>query len=89
VEGIAAGLHAIVMLPERHGPPSRLLAAATAAGLRVRPLVDYRFASGEAEEAPEHADGGPVPLVIGYARLSSETLTAAVRLLATTARRTA
>ncbi|MEE4543843.1 PLP-dependent aminotransferase family protein [Streptomyces sp. V4-01] len=82
VEGIAAGLHAIVTLPERYGPPARLLAAAAAAGLRLRPLSDYRFAA--SDRAPK--DAGAVSLVVGYAHLTPEALTAAVRLLAAAAR---
>ncbi|MFJ2634902.1 PLP-dependent aminotransferase family protein [Streptomyces sp. NPDC087422] len=71
--GIAAGLHAIVTLPPRYGPPSRLLAAATSAGITLRPLSDY-------EHAPTRVPG--VRLVIGYAHLSPESITRAVELLA-------
>jgi GntR family transcriptional regulator/MocR family aminotransferase len=93
VQGIAAGLHAIVTLPGHCGPPSRLLAAAAAAGLRLRPLSDYRFdaadAADEADEADAAADpAGGVRLVVGYAHLTPEALTAAVRLLADSAGRT-
>jgi GntR family transcriptional regulator/MocR family aminotransferase len=93
VQGIAAGLHAIVTLPGHCGPPSRLLAAAAAAGLRLRTLSDYRFdaadAADEADEADAAADpAGGVRLVVGYAHLTPEALTAAVRLLADSAGRT-
>jgi GntR family transcriptional regulator/MocR family aminotransferase len=66
--GVAAGLHAIVALPERYGPQSRLLSAAGAAGLRLRPLSDYRFAGcgphdggerGLDDDGDSRRDGGP------------------------------
>jgi GntR family transcriptional regulator/MocR family aminotransferase len=82
VGGVAAGLHAIVTLPPSCGPQDRLLAAAGAAGLRVRPLSDYQSAAGDG--------GGPgddagVRLVVGYAHLGPEALTTAVAALAAAA----
>jgi GntR family transcriptional regulator/MocR family aminotransferase len=75
VSGIAAGLHAIVTLPAGYGPQARFLSAAAAAGVRLRPLSDYRSA------APE-PPGADVSLVIGYAHLPAESVTRAIRLLA-------
>jgi GntR family transcriptional regulator/MocR family aminotransferase len=72
VTGIAAGLHAIVTLPPRYGPEPRLLAAATAAGITLRPLSDY------------HHSPAPTPephLVMGYAHLTPESITRAIELL--------
>jgi GntR family transcriptional regulator / MocR family aminotransferase len=71
--GIAAGLHAIVRLPARYGPPARLLHAATTAGLRIRPLSDYRVTTPDDDLA----------LVVGYAHLPNESITAAIRTLST------
>lgn len=71
--GIAAGLHAIVTLPPRYGPQPRLLAAATSAGITLRPLSDY-------QRTPAPA---PAPqLVMGYAHLTPESITRAIELLA-------
>jgi GntR family transcriptional regulator/MocR family aminotransferase len=72
VTGIAAGLHAIVALPPRYGPESRLLKAAATAGIALRPLSDY------------HRSPAPTPdvhLVLGYAHLPPESITRAVELL--------
>ncbi|WP_327293471.1 MocR-like pyridoxine biosynthesis transcription factor PdxR [Streptomyces sp. NBC_01198] len=77
VSGIAAGLHAIVTLPERYGPEPRFLAAAARAGVAVRPLSDYRTAARPAGEG----DDGRVRLVVGYAHLPPEAVARAVRLL--------
>lgn len=76
VSGIAAGLHAIVTLPERFGPEPGFLAAAAAAGVAVRPLSDYRTLPG-----PPAGDDGRVRLVVGYAHLPPEGIARAVRLL--------
>lgn len=83
VSGIAAGLHAIVTLPPAYGPLPRLLDAAAAAGLRLRPLADYQ--SGACELPSSDGESAPVALVVGYAHLSPDALTAAIRLLATAA----
>lgn len=40
VSGIAAGLHVIATLPERHGPEARFLTALAAGGVNVRPLTE-------------------------------------------------
>nr|WSX72633.1 PLP-dependent aminotransferase family protein [Streptomyces sp. NBC_00899]WSX81298.1 PLP-dependent aminotransferase family protein [Streptomyces sp. NBC_00899] len=76
VSGIAAGLHAIVTLPERYGPEPRFLAAAAAAGVTVRPLSHYRTSAG-----PHTAADDRVRLVVGYAHLPPEAITRAIRLL--------
>ncbi|MDT0347391.1 MocR-like pyridoxine biosynthesis transcription factor PdxR [Streptomyces litchfieldiae] len=72
VTGIAAGLHAIVTLPERFGPQERFLARAAAAGVALRPLTDF------GGTAP--ADGR-VRLVLGYAHLGPGAIRRAMRLL--------
>ena len=73
VSGIAAGLHAIVSLPARHGPRERFLARMTAAGVSVRPLTDYAHGA-----APEH----DVRLVLGYAHVTPARIHEGVRLMA-------
>ncbi|MEW2516953.1 PLP-dependent aminotransferase family protein [Actinacidiphila alni] len=75
VTGIAAGLHAIVSLPPRYGPEPRLLAAATSAGITLRPLSDYRH-------SPTPATASRIDLVMGYAHLPPEAISRAVGLLA-------
>jgi GntR family transcriptional regulator/MocR family aminotransferase len=80
VSGIAAGLHAIVTLPPRWGPLPRLLAAATAAGVSLRPLADYRF-------EPSSGRQGGLCLVVGYAHLTPESIDRALGLLAGAAAR--
>ncbi|WP_329182671.1 MocR-like pyridoxine biosynthesis transcription factor PdxR [Streptomyces sp. NBC_01477] len=76
VSGIAAGLHAIVSLPDRYGPEPRFLAAAARAGVAVRPLSDYLAGPSRGGD-----DGGRVRLVVGYAHLTPEAIARAVRLL--------
>ncbi|WUH95335.1 PLP-dependent aminotransferase family protein [Streptomyces sp. NBC_00433] len=76
VSGIAAGLHAIVTLPERYGPEPAFLAAAARAGVAVRPLSHYRTSP-----RPPGEGDGRVRLVVGYAHLTPEAITRAVRLL--------
>ncbi|KUL49658.1 hypothetical protein ADL22_08150 [Streptomyces sp. NRRL F-4489] len=67
VTGIAAGLHAIVALPERYGPEDAFLARARRAGLAVRPLSAYTWAGGRASvRTPD----GRVRLVLGHAHLA-------------------
>jgi GntR family transcriptional regulator/MocR family aminotransferase len=79
VSGIAAGLHVIATLPERHGPEEHFLARAAAAGVAVRPLTEYRHAraAGGADE-----EGKEVRLVLGYAHLSPARIREGVRLMA-------
>ncbi|MET8682561.1 PLP-dependent aminotransferase family protein, partial [Streptomyces sp. NPDC004647] len=72
VTGIAAGLHAIVRLPERYGPEPRFLARAVGAGVELRPLSHYG--------APP-PDDGSVRLVLGYAHLSPAEIRRAVGLI--------
>ncbi|MCK7626384.1 PLP-dependent aminotransferase family protein [Streptomyces sp. RS10V-4] len=67
VTGIAAGLHAIVALPERYGPEGALLVRARRAGLAVRPLSAYAWSGGPASAG---APDGRVRLVLGYAHLT-------------------
>lgn len=85
VSGIAAGLHAIVTLPRRYGPQGRFLAAARLAGVALRPLSDYRVAAapgpGPGPTEPQPDDAPDVRLVVGYAHLSPEAITQAVRRL--------
>lgn len=86
VGGIAAGLHAIVTLPAVYGPQERFLARAAAAGIRLRPLSDYRAAPAR-DAATADAPTAPAPdevaLVVGYAHLSPEAISRAVRALGT------
>lgn len=77
VSGVAAGLHAIVTLPEAYGPEPRFLAAAARSGVPVRPLSDYRMQAAP----PGEADDGRVRPVVGYAHLTPAAITRAVRLL--------
>lgn len=76
VSGIAAGLHAIAVLPERYGPQDDFLARAAAAGVAVRPLTDYGRA----------VDHGGVRLVLGYAHQSPARIREGVRLMAAAVR---
>ncbi|WP_225849734.1 PLP-dependent aminotransferase family protein [Streptomyces sp. HPF1205] len=87
VSGIAAGLHAIVTLPRAYGPQRRFLAAAAAAGLKVRPLSAYRFAAAGGPGVPPGTEEDEPALVVGYAHLAPEALTNAVRLMASLAAR--
>ncbi|GIG61047.1 GntR family transcriptional regulator [Longispora fulva] len=70
VEGIAAGLHAVVTLPEGVDDVA-LCARAVEHGLAPTPLSSLRLAA-----------AGPPGLVIGYAATSPAELTAGIRLLA-------
>ncbi|MFF9059324.1 PLP-dependent aminotransferase family protein [Streptomyces sp. NPDC014882] len=74
VTGIAAGLHVIAALPDRHGPEAEFVARATAAGVAVRPLSEYAHAG--------TVPGPGVRLVLGYAHLSPARIREGVRLLA-------
>ncbi|HEY3501450.1 MAG TPA: PLP-dependent aminotransferase family protein [Actinocatenispora sp.] len=67
ITGIAAGLHAVLVLPG--GDEAALTAAAEAAGVRVLPL--------------RHYGSGPSPgFVVGYAHLTPDTITNTVATLA-------
>ena len=68
VEGIAAGLHVQVMLPDGVDDAD-LAQRAASEGISVKPLADYRFSP------------GPPGLVIGYGPHSSARLTAAIAAL--------
>ena len=68
VRGVAAGLHALVDLPEGSDEEA-LTAAAAAHGVRIQPLAPLRFAP------------GPPGLVLGYAGLTPSRLTDAARRL--------
>ena len=68
VEGIAAGLHVQVMLPDGVDDAD-LAQRAASVGISVKPLSDYRFSP------------GPPGLVIGYGPHSSARLTAAIATL--------
>ncbi|MFG2308097.1 PLP-dependent aminotransferase family protein [Streptomyces sp. NPDC048566] len=59
VSGVAAGLHAVAALPDRYGPPERLLRRAAEAGVAIRSAAHYGA-----------AEPGGVRLVLGYAHLS-------------------
>ncbi|MFF4805795.1 PLP-dependent aminotransferase family protein [Streptomyces sp. NPDC001351] len=73
VAGIAAGLHVIVRLPERYGPPERFLDRVTAAGVAVRGLADYTH---------RHVGTGDVQLVLGYAHRPPARIRDGIRLMA-------
>jgi len=68
VRGVAAGLHALVDLPDGSDEEA-LTAAAAARGVRVQPLAPMRFAP------------GPPGLVLGYAGLTPSRLAEAARRL--------
>ncbi|MEU9518980.1 PLP-dependent aminotransferase family protein [Streptomyces sp. NPDC048224] len=71
VTGVAAGLHAIATLPERHGPEEGFLARVAETGVAVRPLTAY--ACGGAAGGPVGVGpvtGKEVRLVLGYAHLT-------------------
>ncbi|TCP43857.1 GntR family transcriptional regulator/MocR family aminotransferase [Tamaricihabitans halophyticus] len=67
-EGIAAGLHLLVRLPE-HIDDAELAARAEAEGIAVQPLSAHRFAP------------GPPGLVIGYGPHPAARLAAAIKIL--------
>ncbi|MET7385799.1 PLP-dependent aminotransferase family protein [Streptomyces sp. NPDC005529] len=71
VSGVAAGLHAVVALPDRYGPQDRFLERAATAGVAVRPAAHYG----------ETASDG-VRLVLGYAHLPPARIRDGVRLMA-------
>ncbi|MDT9700768.1 PLP-dependent aminotransferase family protein [Streptomyces sp. P17] len=73
VSGIAAGLHAIAVLPKRFGPEEDFRARTAAAGVAVRLLADCTHA------CAGHDD---VRLVLGYAHLSPARIREGVRLMA-------
>ncbi|MGW5640198.1 MocR-like pyridoxine biosynthesis transcription factor PdxR, partial [Streptomyces sp. NPDC003832] len=73
VSGIAAGLHAIAVLPRRFAPEAGFLARVTAAGIAVRALADCTHAR------TGHED---VRLVLGYAHLPPARIREGVRLMA-------
>jgi GntR family transcriptional regulator / MocR family aminotransferase len=70
VEGIAAGLHALVRLPTGIGDEA-VAARAARDGVRVVPLTRYT-----------HSGGGGGGLVIGYGRLHEASIPSAIRILA-------
>jgi DNA-binding transcriptional MocR family regulator len=72
LDGVAAGLHVVLRLPE--GTDERALTAAAAGrGVTVYPMADYR----------RSADAYPTPaLVLGYGNLNPDALTAGVEQLA-------
>jgi GntR family transcriptional regulator/MocR family aminotransferase len=73
LDGVAAGLHVVLRLPE--GTDERALTAAAAGrGVTVYPMADYRRSPG-AYPAPA--------LVLGYGNLGPDALTAGVEQLAT------
>ncbi|MFE2460340.1 PLP-dependent aminotransferase family protein [Streptomyces sp. NPDC059402] len=76
VTGIAAGLHAIVTLPGRHGPEERFLARVAEVGVAVRSLTAYGHGGAAAAPAKE------VRLVLGYAHLTPGRIRAGVARMA-------
>ncbi|MFF3947418.1 PLP-dependent aminotransferase family protein [Streptomyces sp. NPDC001902] len=77
VSGIAAGLHVVATLPERHGPEPAFLARAARAGVTLRPLSSYTAGTG----AGQAEEDGRVRLVLGYAHLSAGDIETCVRVL--------
>ena len=75
VQGVAAGLHAVVGLPG-DVDEARVVELARERGLAVEPAAPHRF---------EPAAGSPA-LLLGYARLSEPAIEAAVRELAAAVR---
>ncbi|MGW2638293.1 MocR-like pyridoxine biosynthesis transcription factor PdxR [Streptomyces sp. NPDC001348] len=73
VSGIAAGLHAIVELPERYGPEEKCTALLAAAGVTVRPLGAC---------GAERPDARGVRLVLGYAQSAPARIREGVELMA-------
>jgi len=67
VEGVAAGLHAVVLLPEGTDE-NALVAAANARGIEVHGLGLQRF----------EPDSGPPGLILGYAAMPEPAIAAAV-----------
>ncbi len=70
VSGIAAGLHAIIELPDHHDEAA-ILAAAARRGIALEAMGGHRFAT-----------AGPPTLLLGYGRSSDSTIRVGVRALA-------
>jgi GntR family transcriptional regulator/MocR family aminotransferase len=83
LQGLAAGCHALLRLPD--GTSERaVVATAATMGVRVSGLGHYRFAAadGEAEPSPR-----PPALVLGFGNVTERQISRGVRVLAEAVRR--
>jgi GntR family transcriptional regulator/MocR family aminotransferase len=78
LQGLAAGCHALLRLPDDTSE-SAVVAAAAAMGVRVNGLGHYRLPAADPEAEP-----GPLPpaLVLGFGNVSEQQIRRAVRALA-------
>jgi GntR family transcriptional regulator/MocR family aminotransferase len=77
LQGLAAGCHALLRLPDRTSEPAVVATAATM-GVRVSGLGHYRFAATDAEPDPRSP-----ALVLGFGNVTEHQITQGVRALAT------
>ncbi|MCD0480975.1 PLP-dependent aminotransferase family protein [Streptacidiphilus sp. ASG 303] len=79
VSGVAAGLHLVAAFPERYGTQREVTGAAARAGVRLRPLDDWRL------PVPQPSPGGgtgPARFVLGYPHLAPAEIEGAVAAVA-------
>jgi len=78
LQGLAAGCHALLRLPD--GTSERaVVAAAATLGVRVNGLDHYRLVAAEAEAEP---DSRPPALVLGFGNVSEHQISRGIRTLA-------
>jgi len=77
LEGLAAGCHALLRLPD-DASEAAVAEAAAARGVRVNPLGRYRF--GE-PDAAAHVDPLPPALVIGFGNVDEERIRRGIRVI--------
>jgi GntR family transcriptional regulator/MocR family aminotransferase len=78
LQGLAAGCHALLRLPDRTSEHAVVATAATM-GVRVNGLGRYRFAPADAEAEPEPR---PPALVLGFGNVSEHQIRRGIRTLA-------
>ena len=83
LQGMAAGCHALLCLPEGTSENAVVVTVATM-GVRVNGLGHYRFASADAEAEP---DPRPPALVLGFGNVSEYQISRGIRTLAEAVRR--
>jgi GntR family transcriptional regulator / MocR family aminotransferase len=83
LQGLAAGCHALLRLPD--GTSERaVVATAATMGVRVNGLDHYRFAAADVEAEP---DRRPPALVLGFGNVSERQIRDGIRTLAEAVRR--
>jgi GntR family transcriptional regulator/MocR family aminotransferase len=77
LQGMAAGCHALLRLPEGT-PESAVVATAASMGVRVNGLGHYRFVAAQAEAEPEPL---PPALVLGFGNVTEHQISRGIRTL--------